>query len=507
MTAFSCSMVHLFALAAVGQLPRFAALIMLLSGLAANDLLAAPGPRSTGRILVQPREGVDPGALQNWSANHHIDTMRFHPHSGNLHVMRSDVLGEDEVIAKLLESGLVEYAEPDYIVRASILPNDSAINTGAAWAISKIGLATAWDHGTSASNVVVAIVDSGIRLTHEDLKDNLWTNPNEIAGNGIDDDRDGIVDDVHGMNALSRNGNIADDVGHGTHVAGIIGAAGNNSKGSAGVVWKVQLMPLKFMDKSGEGSTLDAIACIDYARIHGAQIINASWGSPATSQALGNAVSRARTAGIIFVAAAGNDGLSTDSSPTYPADYLFDNLISVGASDRYDRLATFSNYGAGSVHLLAPGVSIYSTWDTSNSAYKTLDGTSMAAPYVTGAFALLKARFPEKSYTDLIDAVLKSVDPISAARNTTISGGRLNVAAALDFLVPTAPALSISVSVTDNSFTLALTGSASTQLTVEQSADFQTWTPIGTVTLDSSGQTTLPISPSSENITVFRAVK
>jgi thermitase len=462
-------------------------------------------PKTSGRILVQPREGVDIAGFGKWARTQRVETLRVHAGLRNLHVMHSAERSEDEVIAMLQGSGLVEFAEPDYIITASLVPNDTAAVNGTAWALKQIGLPAAWDRVHFASNVVVAIVDSGIRLTHQELKDNLWTNAGEVAGNGVDDDKDGVVDDVHGFNAIDHSGDVSDDVGHGTHVAGIIGAAGNNGKGSSGVAWNVQLMPLKFLDATGEGATSDAISCIDYARTHGAHIINASWGSGSSSQSLRSAITRARSAGIIFVAAAGNDGMNNDRSPNYPSSYALDNIVAVGASDRSDGLASFSDFGAASVDLLAPGVSIYSTWDSSDSAYKTLDGTSMATPFVTGTFALLKARFPDKSYTQLIAAVLNSVDKVSAAAGKTVSGGRLNVAAALNYLAPaTTPQLKIAQSGGILTISVAA-GDPGSPLTIEQSSDLTTWNSVAALTLDSSGAASTSIVTTGGGLSLFRA--
>lgn len=491
---------------------RFAALASLIASTSTwgADPIRPQGvarhPRTTGKLLVQPRAGVDPAEFAAWAQQQSLETLRVQPGLGNLHLIRSHDAGEEEAIAKLQQSGLVEFAEPDYILSVSTLSNDPAVVDGTAWALSKISVPAAWSRVRFATNVVVAIIDSGIRTTHEELKDSLWVNPGEIDGNGVDDDGNGIVDDVHGLNAITDSGDISDDVGHGTHVAGIIGAAGNNGKGSSGVAWKVQLMPLKFIASNGDGATSDAIACIDYARTHGANIINASWGGADSSTALRNAISRARTAGIIFVSAAGNDGVNTDRRPTYPAAFNLDNIVSVAASDENDALASFSNYGAVSVDLLSPGVGIYSSWHTADDAYTTLSGTSMATPYVTGAFAILKARFPTKAYRDLITALVKSVDKVTAASGKTVSGGRLNLAAALNYLSPLAtPAIVITE--TENTLNLQITGETNAQLQIEQSADLVSWTPSTSITLDASGQGRVTRAADPMQKLFFRAVQ
>ncbi len=461
-------------------------------------------PRATGKILVEPREGVDLAVLNAWMGKAGVDTVRVHPELRNLHVLRPRHDNQQELLAKLQNSGLVEFAEPDYILSASVLPNDPSVANGTEWALKKISAPAAWDRIRSASNIIVAIVDSGVRITHQDLQANLWTNTKEIPDNGIDDDGNGIVDDAHGFNGINHSGDITDEAGHGTHVAGIIGAIGDNDTGVAGVAWQVQLMPLKFIDSTGEGSTSDAIACIDYARVHGASVINASWGGPGGS-ALRSAISRARSAGIIFVTAAGNDGVNLDRQPDYPASYTLDNIVTVGASDRNDSLASFSDYGATSVDLLAPGVGIYSTWKTSDNAYTSLDGTSMSTPFVTGAFALLKARFPAKTYRELITAVLSSVDKVSAASGKTVSGGRLNIAAALNKLSPyVTPTLKLSS--TRATLSLALTAEPNTLFALEQSADLGTWYSLGSLSVASSGTITTNLTISNDPLNFFRAV-
>lgn len=398
---------------------------------------------TSGRIIVQPKEGV-PHSEFEALRNRISETVRIHDGQNALHVVRGMGQSEDELIRQFEASGLVEFAEPDYILTASVIPNDAKVVSGATWGLSKISAPAAWNRTRGASNVVVAVIDSGIRASHEDLARQLWTNSKEIPDNGVDDDANGIIDDVHGINSIDGSGNPADEVGHGTHVAGIIGATADNGLGISGVVWSVQIMALKFIGADGAGTTSDAIECIDYARLHGAHIINASWGGGGSSQALRRAITSARSSGILFVAAAGNDGANIDSSPSYPASYTMDNIITVAASDQNDALASFSNYGATSVDIFAPGTSIVSCWHTADNAYVSESGTSMATPFVTGALALLKGRFPSVSYSQLKSAILNGSDKVAAGAGKTLTGGRLNVAAALNLISPeTKPTLSI----------------------------------------------------------------
>jgi hypothetical protein len=266
---------------------------------------------------------------------------------------------------------------------------------------------------------------------------NLWSNPWDPA-NGVDDDKNGFVDDVHGADYVDEDSNPTDDAGHGTHVAGIIGAKGNNATGIAGVNWDAKIMALKFLDGDGQGNTADAANSIDYAVSHGARVINASWGGPAFSQALYSAVRRAGEKGVVFVAAAGNDGENADVKPDYPAAFDLPNVISVAATDSSDELVDFSNYGAGSVDLAAPGDDIESTVpkDTDDSGYASFSGTSMAAPFVTGAVAMYLSRFPQGNGDQARTSILGTVDKLPTLAGKVATGGRLNIARALGVTPP-----------------------------------------------------------------------
>jgi subtilisin family serine protease len=346
----------------------------------------------------------------------------------------------DDVAADLAKAESVAFVEPNYIIRAARVPNDIAFaklwglhNTGqlGGRAGADIRAASAWDISTGGE-VTVAVTDTGIDYRHPDLDANMWSNPAEVA-NGSDDDGNGFVDDVHGIDLAYGDSDPADDSGHGSHVAGIIGAEGNNAIGSVGVNWKVRLMALKFLDRRGDGNTADAAAAIDYAVDEGAKVINASWGGPAFSNTLYAAVSRAADRGVLFVAAAGNEGADSDSSPDYPAAFDLRNVISVAASDPDDRLLDFSNYGQHSVDLAAPGDEIYSTVPAriNSSGYATYSGTSMAAPYVSGAAALYWASSPASTSDQVRNSLLQSVDVLASLSGKTVTGGRLNVAKAL----------------------------------------------------------------------------
>lgn len=342
----------------------------------------------------------------------------------------------------------LKYVEPDYLVHASLIPNDPGFsqlwglnNTGQTGGLGNADIdgPEAWDASLGNTSVVVAVIDTGIDYNHPDLLANMWVNADETPGNSSDEDHNGYVDDIRGWNFVANTNDPMDDHYHGTHCAGTIGAVGNNGIGVIGVCPTVKLMPLKFLSASGSGVTSDAIEAVNYATSKHVTVMSNSWGGGGYSQALKDAIDAAQAAGIIFVAAAGNSALNTDAQPTYPADYASANIISVAATDNTDALASFSNYGVNTVHLGAPGVSIYST--SPGNGYRTLSGTSMACPHVAGACALIKSARPTMSWGDVRTAVINNVDVIPSLSSKTRSGGRLNVARSL--IIATDPYLSL----------------------------------------------------------------
>jgi len=322
----------------------------------------------------------------------------------------------------------VLYAEPDYIVtRTTTVPNDERF--AEQWAHTNARATTAWDSGAQNDfSQVVAVIDTGIDVTHPDLRDNIWVNQGEVPGDGIDNDRNGYIDDVRGWDFAYGDNNPSDVDGHGTHVAGIIGASGSNFTGVAGVMWRIKLMPVKCLNDAGVGSTSNCIKALKYAVKMGARVSNNSWGGPSYSSALYDAIRSAQADnGHLFVAAAGNDARNTDSAPTYPASYNLGNVVSVAAISRTNLLASFSNYGVKSVDLGAPGLSILST--STGGSYVTMSGTSMAAPYVTGAIAMLFNARPWWKYQTARDTLFSTARPIAALAGKTVSGGKVDLAA------------------------------------------------------------------------------
>jgi len=336
----------------------------------------------------------------------------------------------------------------------------------------------------SASNVVVAIVDTGVRHTHEDLAGNMWRNP---------------ADNTPGFNGLTGGHDPWDDNGHGTHLAGIIGAVGDNALGIAGVAWRVQIMACKFLDSTGNGYNSDAISCIEFARTNGANIINLSWGGPDYSDAVSNALWFARRDGIVVVAAAGNNAANTDLIPFYPAGIRLDNIVAAGASTRLDGVWILSNYGVASVDLFAPGAAIYSTANTGDSAYVSQDGSSMASACVAGACALLRAQEPALPPAGLIGRLLAAVDKKPAFANKCASGGRLNLRRALDrpaiTALPNAPP-----------FELLVTGAPQHWYVIEASTNLATWSAVQTNRTDAFGAWTFTDPPlTSQPLRFYRA--
>jgi subtilisin family serine protease len=344
----------------------------------------------------------------------------------------------------------VEYAEPNMEIEIPeaidtsllpVLPADPQFDDQ--WALANSGqrggkkgadisATLAWATTTGDDDVVVAVLDSGVDYRHEDLAPNMWKRPASVAP--YRDAELGSVDDEEGFNAIDNAADPMDDNGHGTHCAGIIGAEGGNNIGITGVSWHVRIMPLKFMNAGGFGTTKDAIEAINYvidrkkAGVN-VRIISASWGSTQKSRALGDAIRAAYENDILFVAAAGNATTNNDRSPHYPSSYDVPNVISVAALDRNDQLASFSNYGLKSVAIAAPGKDILSTW--LGNSYEEKSGTSMATPVVSGVAALIVAANPRISVDQLRKRLLASVDPLPALKGKIVTGGRVNAAKAL----------------------------------------------------------------------------
>ncbi|MEO7971937.1 MAG: S8 family serine peptidase, partial [bacterium] len=347
-----------------------------------------------------------------------------------------------DAIEALNKQADVLYAEPNYLLHPDLTPDDPRFVSNELYGLNKIGAPAAWNTTQGSSAIVVGVIDEGIDKTHQDLAANIWVNPGEIAGNGIDDDVNGFVDDVNGYNFAGNTGTLPAEI-HATHVAGTIGAVGNNGIGVVGVNWNVRLMSLRFINGSS-GDTANAIRAVNYAKLmrdrwvtsggaSGANIrvLNNSYGGGGFDQSFLDAITAANQSGILFVAAAGNiDNPSIDNGdnelvPHFPSSYNAPNVIGVAATDSADNLAGFSHYGANTVPLGAPGSGILST--TPGNTYQSISGTSMASPHVAGAAALLLAANPNLTVLQLRSLLLYNGDLDPALTGVTFTGRRLNV--------------------------------------------------------------------------------
>ena len=416
--------------------------------------------RGDADVLVRFREGVSEERIQAIAARLN-DRVEDEIESVNGLAAIDDLDGEqaEEIVAEYARLPEVEYAEPNFEIRTDPLeatnsirsrfvssdtsngPNDpmlseqwGLINTGQrdGTAGADVSAGDAWERTHGSKKVVVAVLDSGVDYTHPDLAGNIWHRPADME---MYFDRElGVVDDYNGFSAVDSSGDPMDENGHGTHCAGIVGAEGDNNLGIAGVNWQVEIMPLKFMGRGGFGSTKDAIEAINYvierkkAGVN-VRVISASWGSRQKSKALEDVIRKAGEADILFVAAAGNDSMDADKTPHYPSNYKLPNVVSVAALDRTDKLASFSNYGAKSVHIAAPGREILSTW--LDGGYEEHSGTSMATPFVAGVAGLVLSVEPNLSVKELRDRLFDSVDKTDSLRGKVSTGGRLNAARAV----------------------------------------------------------------------------
>ena len=435
------------------------------------------------QILVGPK----PGVSEQLAEFHHQRgslVLTSLPQAEGLQVV-SVPQGETVtgLVAKYRGSGLVRFAEPDYLRHLDVtLPNDPRFLDGTLWALNNDGqnggtvhadieAPLSWDVITSASNIVVAVLDTGIRYSHEDLAANMWINP---------------TDGSHGTNSIAGTNDPMDDEGHGTLIAGVIGGVGNNGKGVTGVAWSVQLMACKCFSSTGASSDSAIIAAMDYARLNGARIINASFDSTNFGIALSNAVDRARSDGIPFVASSGNNAINVDVQPHYPAGFALDNVVSVAYTTRSDTLGQFSNFGASTVALAAPGADIYSCFFTSDNAYlgsAFLEGTSFAAGYVSGALALVLAKYPGEPHQQSVARVLAAADPIPALAGKCRSGARLNLYRAL------APPLELSAlsSLEPGVLRFRVNSSPGRMCVIQGSTDLIHWSNEGTNTTSLAG--------------------
>jgi len=503
-------------------------LVLLLFESIASAIIRPPAATNgfrTDRIIVKLSPSANASLLESALNSSGCKSRAAYPSLGNLHVIELPSGVSAEAGLRLIRRlPGVEYAEPDYVLQAARVPNEPRYADGSLYHLFNWGqlggtvdcdidAAEGWDLAFDATSVIVSVLDTGTRVTHEDLTANLWRNPGEIAGNGLDDDNNGYIDDVHGINAMNDSGDLTDTFGHGTHVAGILGAVGNNGIGVVGTAWNARIMTCKFLDNQLQGSLSDALECIEYSRVNGARIINASWGGTTTNvfgaQALYDAINSLRQHGIIFVAAAGNFSLNNDAIPRfYPASFDLDNIVSVAATTRDDDIAHFSDYGLNTVDLGAPGYIVLSTWAGHDSSYALDDGTSMAAPQVAAACALAWAKYPGSTYQQIIARVLAGTDPIPALAGKCKTGGRLNLHKVLSQPDPaphSAPRV-IVLGMESGKFRYRVEGVPNGSFHLQTSLDGKSWTPGTTFQMPPSGHLDFD-DFMSNGAKLYRAVK
>jgi len=395
-----------------------------------------------GEVLVRFRDSAPLAAVEAANGAVGAQVVKSFQIVPNLQLVR--VPGSaDEAIARYQASPDVLYAQPNFVYLTNLAPNDPQYpsmynlnNTGQTGGTpdADIDAPEAWNLGTGKRSIVVGDIDTGIDYNHQDLKGSAKPNPLECNGApGVDDDGNGYVDDCHGIDTINGDSDPIDDNRHGTHTAGTMGAIGNNGVGVVGVNWKVTIIACKSHNSFGAGTSASIIECMQYMEIekaHGHNVVatnNSYAGCPEAcgfDQATYDAIKSNMLKGILFVAAAGNDGHDNDSNPTYPADYFLPNVIAVAATDKNDGRASFSNFGARTVSVGAPGVSVLST--TPSNTYTFLSGTSMAAPHVTGLAALLKAHDSTRGWSKLRNLIIAGGDNKASLAGTTISGKRIN---------------------------------------------------------------------------------
>lgn len=367
---------------------------------------------------------------------YNISEVKLSPIYGDLYSLqiKGSRQTKSRILAELAAESNTDYVEPDYPIDttplepSAIMPDDPYFSKQ--WFHSTLNSLAAWSVNEGSNEIIAAVVDTGVDYTHPDLADNMWTNKGEIPNNGKDDDGNGYIDDVYGWNFAVNNNDPRSSLKspHGSHVAGLIGARGNNHVGVVGVAPKVKLMALKFMDDSGAGLTSNAVKAIDYAIQKKVFLINNSWGSSRFSRTLSDAISRAAVAGILFFTAAGNGnkgiGYNIDTNPWYPASYPQWNVFSVAATTTNDRLTDFSNFSKNKVDVAAPGYAIYSTVSGIN--YQMMSGTSMATPIVAGLAVLVKATNPSLDPLQILNIIRESSDKTPTLKDKVRAGGRVD---------------------------------------------------------------------------------
>jgi subtilisin family serine protease len=440
---------------------RFHFVVLVAATLVTNLLAQAATEPDTpdgyveGELLVKFQGGPKSQAARNAKSALKHEVQRDFDFIGWQHIRLPAGMAVEEALVRYRKLPNVLAVEPNYVGRLepsdSGVPNDPLFN--GQWALTKISASNAWDFTTGSTNVVVAVIDTGVNHNHEDLGANMWRNPGEIPGNGIDDDGNGYVDDIFGIDVVTPDSDPLDGATstgfyHGTACAGVIGAVGNNNKGITGLNWTIRIMALRFLSSTDQYTSAGIIECYDYVvrmKRNGINIraTSNSYGTTAPlGQAIYDALDALGNADIVNVFIAGNNSQNNDVTPFNPANFPSPSFISVAATDQADNLASFSSFGPTNVDLAAPGVDIVTTSGQSTNAYYGApgrSGTSYACPLVAGAVALLASARPAATAAELKAAILNGVDLVPALTNKMVTHGRLNVAKAIQFLMPPAP--------------------------------------------------------------------
>ncbi|OQW50849.1 MAG: hypothetical protein A4S09_11015 [Proteobacteria bacterium SG_bin7] len=395
-------------------------------------------------IIIRLKNQGARDELLNWSVSHGMTHEHEWPDIHTHHFSWTENASVDEMLSEVysLMPSDVSYAEPNYSFKKLDIGDDLQIlasgtvtaNASSVQTTAPIQFKETWPTlAVNGTRPIVAVIDSGIDLSHSVFVNSnaLWRNTQEVPNNGIDDDSNGFVDDINGWDFANNDNNPSDDQGHGTHVAGIVLGTGQNIFGTTQVPAKIQIMALKFLTAAGDGKTSDAIQAVYYAVKNGAKVINNSWGGAGYSRTLIDAIAYAYSNKVLFVAAAGNDGRNIDGTPMYPASYMVPNVLPVAATNSTDQLTSFSNFGALTVQIAAPGASILSTYP--NNQFATLSGTSMATPFVAGTAALMAYERPQMTSYQIRTILTSQVDQINGLTNFVWGKGRLNVLKATTF--------------------------------------------------------------------------
>ncbi|MFM7187136.1 MAG: S8 family serine peptidase [Armatimonadota bacterium] len=420
-------------------------------------VLAGGGQYDPNTLLVQFRTDASDDAKNSCCRKvglGAIDKYKIVDGLALIHVASGDPVA---AMAVIVADPTVIRAGLNYIVTTQIIPNDPLF--GSTWGMNNtasqlndIDAPQAWDLYTGDPNYRVAVIDTGIDFNHPDLQGNIWSNPGEIANDGIDNDGNGYIDDVRGWNFVTNTNNPQDGNGHGTHVSGTIAAKGNNGIGVAGVAWNAKIVPLKFLSDTGSGTTANAIKAIDYCTSTGIKLSNNSWGGGLFDSILLQAITNAGAADHLFIAAAGNSALNIDVSPSYPASYNLSNMVNVASTTNTGTLSNFSNFGVGTVPVGAPGSNVFSTWPIAltvlgqPNGYNSISGTSMATPHVTGLAALLRGKMPGWTASQVRSAILGSTKPLASlagkvSREGIISAYNALAATNVEAIPPTVTAV------------------------------------------------------------------